>query len=97
MWERYSRVGVQFFSRLMQREVAAVSYGSNSADRMLAVIQSLPRRRREAFLMHRFEGLSHAQIAVRMGASRQSVERHVRMALQACCRGHGIQAATYKG
>ena len=97
MWERYSRVGVQFFSRLMQREVTAVSDGSSSADRVLAVIQSLPRRRREAFLMHRFEGLSHAQIAVRMGTSRQSVERHLRMALQACCRGRGIQAATYRG
>lgn len=97
MLERYRRLGALFFSRLMQREGGAVFFETSSADRMVAVVQSLPRRRREAFLLHRFEGLSHAQIALRMGTSHQSVERHVRMALQACRRNQSIQAAKYRG
>lgn len=97
MLERYRRLAALLFSRLMQREAGAVFFETSSADRMVAVVKSLPRRRREAFLMHRFGGLSHAQIAVRMGTSRQSVEHHLRMALQACCRGRGVQAASCRG
>ncbi len=97
MLEAYSRVWIQFFSRLMQGGGSAVPDGSDSAGRMLAVIQSLPRRRREAFLMHRFEGLSHAQIAARMGTSRQLVERHVRIAMRACCRDHWVQVHDRRG
>lgn len=57
---------------------------SQAVQAMLASIQAMPRRRREAFILHRFDGLSHEEIAQRMGISRSMVEQHVRLAMLAC-------------
>lgn len=45
-------------------------------------LQKLPRRRREAFMLHRFDGLSYADIAQRMRIPKAQVEQHVRIAMQ---------------
>ena len=53
--------------------------------RLLAeVIDELPPRQREVFLMHKFDGLSHAEIAEKLGISRSMVEKHVMRALAFC-------------
>lgn len=53
--------------------------------RLLAqAIAELPPRCREAFLMHKLDGLSHAQVAERLGISRSMVEKHVMKALAHC-------------
>ena len=54
------------------------------ASRLVDVIEALPPRCREAFVLHKFEGLSHAEVAERMGISRNMVERHVMLAVLAC-------------
>jgi RNA polymerase sigma-70 factor (ECF subfamily) len=41
----------------------------------------MPGRRREAFLLHRIEGLSYVDIARRMGVSVKSVEKHLSAAM----------------
>lgn len=53
---------------------------------LLATIDRLPTRCRQAFILHKFDGLSHAQVAAQMGISIKMVEQHVRNALNACKR-----------
>lgn len=49
-----------------------------------AVLDELSPRRREALMLHRFEGLSQVQIAERMGISVSMVEKHIAFALLHC-------------
>lgn len=46
------------------------------------VIQELPERCREAYLLHRRNGLSYAEIAAVMGVSARTVENHIARALR---------------
>jgi len=65
----------------------ALVASSQALDAYAATIEALPPRCREAFVLHVFEGLPHAQIAQRMGASISMVEKHIargRMACRAC-------------
>jgi RNA polymerase sigma-70 factor (ECF subfamily) len=51
---------------------------------ILATIDGLPPRCRQAFILHKFDGLSHAEVAAHMGVSVKMVEHHVRTAVAAC-------------
>ena len=51
---------------------------------MLDVINKLPERCREAFVLNRFDGLSHQEVADQMGISRNMVAQHVIRAVLAC-------------
>ncbi len=50
-------------------------------ERIERVLTAANPRTREAFLLHRFDGLSHAQIAARFGISPQAVASHIAKAL----------------
>lgn len=45
-------------------------------------IRALPQRRREAFQLSRYDGLSYQEIAHVMGLSVKTVERHIQLALR---------------
>lgn len=47
-----------------------------------AVIRALPRRTRDAFLMHRFENQTYRQIAGKLGVSVSMVEKYIAEALR---------------
>lgn len=47
-------------------------------------IAGLPARQRQVFLMHKFDGLSHLQIAAELGISRSAVEKLIMKALATC-------------
>lgn len=49
--------------------------------RALAVIDTMPERRRAVFLMHRVEEMTHLQIARRLGVSTKTVEKHIGLAM----------------
>jgi RNA polymerase sigma-70 factor (ECF subfamily) len=53
-------------------------------EQLKGVLAELSPRRREALMLHRFEGLSQAQIAERMGISLSMVEKHIAIALLHC-------------
>ena len=50
-------------------------------DNALRVLNELPARCREVFIMHRFKGLSHKEIASRLNISPKTVENHMVNAL----------------
>lgn len=50
--------------------------------RVVAALESLPDKTREAFRLHKLEGLSHAETAEAMGVSRSAVEKYVSATLK---------------
>lgn len=52
--------------------------------RLLDVVKRLSPRCRDAFILHKFEGLTYAEVAKHMGISVGQVEKHMMRALDAC-------------
>lgn len=50
--------------------------------RLLAALDRLPPQVASAFRLHKFDGLSHGEVAARMGVSRSSVEKYIMTALK---------------
>ncbi|MET1117216.1 MAG: sigma-70 family RNA polymerase sigma factor [Comamonas sp.] len=65
-------------------EPEAAAMSAQSVQALLAAIAALPLRCREAFILHKFDGLSQAEVARRMGISVTMVERHLKLGMQAC-------------
>ncbi len=53
---------------------------------IVATIEKLPPRCREAFILYKFDGLTYAEIAQQMGISTRTVEMQLQIAMQACWR-----------
>ena len=51
---------------------------------LIATIEALPPRCREAFVMNKIEGIGQALVAEQMGVSRNMVERHIMTAIAIC-------------
>lgn len=51
-------------------------------ERLVRDLDALPPHIQRTFRMHKFEGLTHAQVAAALGISRSAVEKHVSAALK---------------
>lgn len=60
--------------------------GRQRLDLLMQAIEQLPPRCREVFVLRRFDDLSQAEIAERLGISRSMVDKHLRHALIQCTR-----------
>ena len=49
---------------------------------VIAVLRDLPEQTQRVFRMHKFDGLSHAEVAASLGISRSAVEKHVMTVLK---------------
>ena len=49
---------------------------------LIGALDHLPPQTRRVFVMHKFDGLPHAEVARRLGISRSAVEKHVSAALK---------------
>ncbi|EJL86315.1 RNA polymerase sigma factor, sigma-70 family [Polaromonas sp. CF318] len=67
-------------------EPDAAASSAQGVDALLATIDALPLRCREAFILHKFDGLPHSEVAQLMGISRKMVEQHIKLAMDACRR-----------
>ncbi|MFC7420797.1 RNA polymerase sigma factor [Iodobacter arcticus] len=61
--------------------------GRQSMNHLLELIDTLPPRSKEAFVLYKFDGLSHAEIAKQMGISINMVEKHIINAMVSCKKG----------
>lgn len=55
--------------------------GAQRLSRVLEVIEDMPPKRREVFLLHRIEELTYPQIAKRLEISVKTVEKHMHLAM----------------
>lgn len=51
-----------------------------------AMLDTMPGKVRQAFILSQFEGLTYAQIAERLGVTVSSVQKYMIRAIQACYR-----------
>lgn len=49
---------------------------------VVAVVQEMPEPTQRVFNLHKFQGLSHAEVALALGISRSAVEKHVMAVLR---------------
>ncbi|WP_292229775.1 RNA polymerase sigma factor [Brevundimonas sp.] len=61
----------------------AIVIDRDRLERIVRVVQKLPARTQNIFRLHKFDGVSHAEVAARLGISRSSVEKHMMDALRA--------------
>ena len=59
-----------------------VAAGRQRLAKLVEALDCLPAKTRTVFRLHKFDGLSHAEVAQRLGISRSSVEKHMIDALK---------------
>lgn len=67
-----------------------VLLGREQLQAAMAIIQGLPPRTRQIFILHRFEDMTYPRIATSLGISKSAVEKHMIRALRAL---HGHEDA----
>lgn len=60
----------------------AVVAGRERLARLMTAVDQLPDKTKSIFRMHKFEGLSYAEVALKLGVSKSTVEKHMMDALR---------------
>lgn len=77
-------LGLDNFAGPQQFEPEHALASRQRFEMIAAVVDSLPPRCREAFILVKFDGLTHAETAARMGIAVKTVEMQIQIALEAC-------------
>ncbi len=78
----------QFLDKLMrqqdltQESAALQAEYQELEEKLNEVVNALPARQKEVYLLHRVEGLKYAEIAERLGISVNTIENHISRALR---------------
>jgi RNA polymerase sigma-70 factor (ECF subfamily) len=70
-------------------EPEAVYAGNQRVGLLVDAIEALPPRCRRAFILHKIDGLSHAEVAREMDITLNMVERHIMLAVAGCRKALG--------
>ena len=88
---RRRKTQARYFSSEEMRDTAAdapsperITDYRQRLDRLAQAVDQLPPRQQEAFLMHKFDGLTHAEIAEKMSITKSAVEKLIMKALATC-------------
>ena len=52
-------------------------------EQAMSVLEGLPQKTRQVFLLHRLEGLSHSEVSKRTGIPKSTIEKHMIKAIRA--------------
>ncbi len=72
---------LNFQQDLFTEEDTDLKFSAEAEDKLLGLIQQIPERRREIFVLSRFEGLSYKQIATKLNITENTVDSQIRNAL----------------
>jgi RNA polymerase sigma-70 factor (ECF subfamily) len=61
-----------------------IVHGELELARLVAIIQAMPLRRRQVFILHKIHDVSQSEVAARMCITLKMVEKHMRLAMAAC-------------
>ncbi|MDF3160679.1 sigma-70 family RNA polymerase sigma factor [Pseudomonas proteolytica] len=91
LWRRrdVERAWLETLAHLPEAEVPSPETSALAIESLIAIDQildELPQRAREAFLLAQLEGMTCPRIAERLGVSLSTVERDIAMALRNCYR-----------
>ncbi|MBO9560893.1 MAG: RNA polymerase sigma factor [Caulobacter sp.] len=80
-WRRthQTAVGVQDVAEEPDAESAVIA--RQRLEKIAEALKTLSPQTQQIFRLHKFEGLTHAETAARLGISRSAVEKHVSLAL----------------
>jgi RNA polymerase sigma-70 factor (ECF subfamily) len=83
--QRRTRQSEQLTQLALRNEVFSYALHESTRDQLAdvkRVLAAMPERRRAIFLALRVEGLSHAELALRFGVSRTTVQTEIRAAIE---------------
>jgi RNA polymerase sigma-70 factor (ECF subfamily) len=72
----------EFHHPVEDRSPERVLQGKEHLAQLIAAMNDLPERTRQAFVLHRFEEMSYAAIARHLGISVSAVEKHIMKAIK---------------
>jgi RNA polymerase sigma-70 factor (ECF subfamily) len=72
----------EFHHPVEERSPERVLQGKEELAQLIAALENLPERTRQAFVLHRFDEMSYAGIARHMGITVSAVEKHIMRAIR---------------
>ncbi|NVJ99684.1 MAG: RNA polymerase sigma factor [Alphaproteobacteria bacterium] len=82
-WGKLHTAGADEFSPVASVDPARALDAKQRLEAVMALLDTWPEKTRQVFLLHRFEGLSHAEIVARTGIPKSTVEKHMIRAIKA--------------